>query len=191
MCGLSLSAFNALRAVIPTIHVGTRVLFREDDVRDWLRVRAGLPSQKSRRSSRKPRLRQRVPGATFSVRLWHADKERELSTQTADRAEAQAFADRLFARVNAPPSADDPGVYALRAGPHIKIGRSDVSIKQRIGQLQTGQALKLELLGVLSSDPEDENKYHEVFAPFRERGEWFRASPMLLAVIKRIVEFGE
>jgi hypothetical protein len=67
------------------------------------------------------------------------------------------------------------GVYAIRgASGYIKIGRADKNIATRMAGLQTSQPETLELVAVLSFDPNDERKFHEMFKRCRRRGEWFK-----------------
>jgi hypothetical protein len=56
----------------------------------------------------------------------------------------------------------------------IKIGRAS-EVKRRVGQLQTGNPSKLELLGwlVTENDAKAELMLHESFIEERIRGEWF------------------
>lgn len=67
-------------------------------------------------------------------------------------------------------------VYFVREGSHgpIKIGYAS-QVSRRVGQLQTGNATALELLGwlVAESDTELERSLHETYSASRMRGEWF------------------
>ena len=67
-------------------------------------------------------------------------------------------------------------VYFVRQGSTgpIKIGRA-VELRRRIGQLQTGNPVSLELLGWLTTgnDTTTEQALHKHYADSRERGEWF------------------
>lgn len=85
---------------------------------------------------------------------------------------------------------DRPGVCAFRAGDHFKIGRSFVSIRRRLSSLQTGQAHQLELLGIVSGDPEDEARVHRALAEFHVRGEWFMATEPALAALGALIANG-
>lgn len=80
-----------------------------------------------------------------------------------------------------PPST--PGVYAVTGWPGwIKIGRAN-NIASRVRSLQTGHHSRVRLIGVLSRDPMEEHAIHAKWAHLRERGEWFRETPELLAFI--------
>ncbi len=83
-----------------------------------------------------------------------------------------------------------PGVYALRAGEHFKIGKATRALGDRVRSLQTGQAHKLEFLGVVSRNPDDEKIVHQALAEFHVRGEWFAATPKALAVLAELMESG-
>lgn len=74
-----------------------------------------------------------------------------------------------------PPSAMDGFVYFLQSGPAgpIKIGWSQ-DVARRIEELQTANALRLELLGTLPGRMEDEAALHTRFAHLRMEGEWFQ-----------------
>lgn len=73
-------------------------------------------------------------------------------------------------------------VYFARAGARIKIGWSR-QVATRLAQLQTGNAAPIELLGVLPGARSRERELHERFADARVSGEWFEATPELLAYI--------
>jgi hypothetical protein len=63
----------------------------------------------------------------------------------------------------------------------IKIGYTAASPEQRMKELQTGTPGKLTLLLSIEGDLDDEKSYHRKFSGLRERGEWFRPEPELLA----------
>lgn len=67
----------------------------------------------------------------------------------------------------------------------VKIGYS-AKPAERIASLQSASAARLKLLGVCPGTREDESNLHARFADCRIRGEWFRASPELLAVVKTL-----
>lgn len=74
-------------------------------------------------------------------------------------------------------------VYFIRAGQAIKIGVSG-NVRDRLSALQIGHPDKLELMGSIAGTVVTEAAIHTAFAPDRLRGEWFRASPGLVAFIK-------
>jgi hypothetical protein len=73
-------------------------------------------------------------------------------------------------------------VYFARSGDRIKIGWSR-QVATRLAQLQTGNAAPIELLGVVPGGRSAERELHSRFAADRVSGEWFEASPELLAHI--------
>lgn len=65
----------------------------------------------------------------------------------------------------------------------IKIGYTAGSAETRLGQLQTGNPSGLVLLLEMEGSQKDEAHFHWFFASLRERGEWFRPGPKLMAFI--------
>jgi hypothetical protein len=78
-------------------------------------------------------------------------------------------------------------VYFIQAGGRggpIKIGRAR-DVFQRLNQLQTGSPEELEILAVLAGAAVDLEKHlHQRFANSHLRGEWFKPSRELLALIE-------
>lgn len=74
-------------------------------------------------------------------------------------------------------------IYFIRAGEFIKIGRA-VNWRARISQMQTGSPYTIQPLLVFPDDCALERKLHTRFRHDRFRGEWFHASPAILAYIK-------
>jgi hypothetical protein len=72
-----------------------------------------------------------------------------------------------------------------RDGP-IKIGFSQESPESRLASLQTGNPVKLRLLGYVEGDVPEEKAYHTKFKKERLMGEWFKASERLVSEIKRL-----
>lgn len=66
----------------------------------------------------------------------------------------------------------------------VKIGVSD-DMRRRFVSLCTASSVPLVLLGgvVTHSADELERELHEIFAPWRQHGEWFEAQPELLGMI--------
>lgn len=64
-------------------------------------------------------------------------------------------------------------IYFIRAKKFLKIGYSKDPIK-RISELQTGNPVKLKLIGVLPGTYETEKMIHRVLSKFRVEGEWFK-----------------
>lgn len=73
--------------------------------------------------------------------------------------------------------------YFVRDEDRIKIGFT-IHPTKRMSSLQTGNYRELETLLVAPSYMAEEIETHQRFAHLRERGEWFRAEPDLLAFIE-------
>ncbi len=78
-----------------------------------------------------------------------------------------------------------PGVYFVRVGDLLKIGKAD-NVRKRLSGLQTGSPLKLELLAVAPGGLPEEVYFHESFAAHRRRGEWFELCPPIIREIVRL-----
>ena len=63
-------------------------------------------------------------------------------------------------------------VYFLRSGSHMKIGFSS-DVKARVTKLQTGNPERISFIGARPGSPDDEARIHDVFAEYRDTGEWF------------------
>lgn len=132
----------------------------------------------------------------------NAGRERQISTRQTDEVSAELEAVnivaqyrtqlryakprrlfRVIGKVGIRPWPDVPGVYAVAgiAG-FVKIGRAK-SIARRLINIQSDCPVEVQLLAVLSTDPNDEERFHEMFAFERVRGEWFRASDRLLSYL--------
>lgn len=76
------------------------------------------------------------------------------------------------------------GVYAIRAGDAVKIGRAN-DIAARRSELQTGNPQTLEVLAVLSKRPDHERIWHDKFSHLRlPNGEWFRLCEQIAVHIR-------
>ncbi len=64
-------------------------------------------------------------------------------------------------------------VYLISANNHLKIGVS-TNVRKRIGQLRTGAATPILLVGQIEGGVEEERRFHGRFARYRAHGEWFR-----------------
>lgn len=66
-------------------------------------------------------------------------------------------------------------IYFIRAGRlYVKIGYCLAFPHGRMAQLQTGNPLELELIGLVEGSRKDEAEWHRRFRHLRVRGEWFR-----------------
>lgn len=68
-------------------------------------------------------------------------------------------------------------------GEPIKIGYTSQSVDKRLASMQTGVPVKLTVLGEMDGTMTDEQALHARFDADRVRGEWFRPSAELLALI--------
>lgn len=68
----------------------------------------------------------------------------------------------------------------------VKIGWTKGCPKRRVQSLQTGSPKKLRLLGTIPAESvEDEKRLHIQFADLRVKGEWFRRSRRIMALVPR------
>lgn len=158
------------------------MLFLESEVAEAALKKLGQPAMS------RPSLRLR--GGTWYARYRFNGKQREISFGTVDEFEARVSAAALHHRLSNLLHVDGPGVYLIRVGDAIKIGRASRSIHQRVSSFKTANADDVELLAVLSTNPDDEDFYHRGMGAFRLRGEWFDASPEALALLARLLERG-
>lgn len=78
-------------------------------------------------------------------------------------------------------------VYFIKSGSQIKIGIA-VDPVRRMASLQTAQAKRLRLLGTCAGGREKERELHDQFKDARMRGEWFKATPGLMARIAELID---
>jgi hypothetical protein len=84
-------------------------------------------------------------------------------------------------------NANERVVYFVQSAANgkIKIGKTTGNPAGRMYGLRCGSADELNLLGVIRDAPEAlEKDLHRRFAASRERGEWFRPSPDLIAYVE-------
>ena len=74
------------------------------------------------------------------------------------------------------------GVYFVRCGELIKIGTS-TDVHQRVASIRTMTPLPVELVAIAAGSRAEESVLHARFAHLRQHGEWFTATPELLAYI--------
>lgn len=89
------------------------------------------------------------------------------------------------------PAAPGMGVYVVRAGPFVKVGRSD-DVRLRIADIQTHCPYECEPVGFIPTvsrqDAADTEYFlHHELARWRTHGEWFRAEPELEAYFKDLL----
>lgn len=69
-------------------------------------------------------------------------------------------------------------VYALRAGPHVKIGTTQGPIAARMRELSTGCPYPIVCVGWQVGGPSLEKALHRYYAAYRTHGEWFEYEPI-------------
>jgi hypothetical protein len=77
-------------------------------------------------------------------------------------------------------------VYFVRGGDAVKIGRTG-NLAARLKALATASAVPLEVLAALPGGRDLEVQLHRRWQHLRLKGEWFRATPDLLADIRERV----
>lgn len=71
-------------------------------------------------------------------------------------------------------------------GSLVKIGYTAGCPKRRVQSLQTGSPVKIRLAGTIPAEsPELEKQIHQQFAAQRVKGEWFRRSKELMAMLPK------
>ena len=76
-------------------------------------------------------------------------------------------------------------LYFIRCGDAIKIGITS-NIKARMRDLAVANARALRVLALIEAGRYEEIAVHQRFAALRISGEWFRASPELLAFVQEM-----
>jgi hypothetical protein len=74
-------------------------------------------------------------------------------------------------------------IYFVAQRDAVKIGFS-VYPDKRIGNIQTANSEPLEVLGYYRGEQEEEKRLHVQFAHLKIKGEWFRATPELMSLVK-------
>jgi hypothetical protein len=76
-------------------------------------------------------------------------------------------------------------IYFIRSGDFVKIGHCVRDPIRRLGKLQVGNPMTLELIAMADGDREEERNWHARFRTLHVRGEWFRLDEPLRKAIKR------
>ncbi len=63
-------------------------------------------------------------------------------------------------------------IYFIKQGEYVKIGFTN-RFKTRLNQLQVSSPIKLEVLGIIDGDKNDEQRLHNKFKHIASNGEWF------------------
>lgn len=77
-------------------------------------------------------------------------------------------------------------VYALLAGPFVKIGYTDKTIAGRMRELSTGCPYHLSCIGYAEGGMELEGELHREFGEWRVQGEWFKVDPIHANLLARL-----
>lgn len=122
-------------------------------------------------------------GTTIVVPNFIEAQEAKKSDQARQQEHRLKRRDQVRAGLD--PSSKSTVVYFIQGedGGPIKIGRTDDLAKRIVG-LETSRPDRLVTLGTFPGTLRDESEIHQRFADIRERGEWFQATPELLAFIK-------
>lgn len=86
------------------------------------------------------------------------------------------------------PNQRETVIYFIQSehGGPVKIGRAD-DLAKRLQGLGTGRPDTLVLLGAVAGTVEDERRVHAALNVYREKGEWFSPSPMVMACARAAV----
>lgn len=82
-------------------------------------------------------------------------------------------------------------VYFIQAGEHgpVKIGRTSYEPASRLSSLQTGNAIKLTIIGTCDESEEySEKDLHRLLSMDRIRGEWFFATDQLYDYVRMLCD---
>lgn len=80
-------------------------------------------------------------------------------------------------------------VYFVECRGQIKIGFTTRDVRERIKEFETGNPDECKLLGAIAvPEGRDDRYFHQQFAMFRRRGEWFDKVPALMAAIDRLLQ---
>lgn len=85
-----------------------------------------------------------------------------------------------------PSAPKDEIVYFLRAGDFVKIGKATGAATSRVSQLKTGCPFPIEVVATIPGGYAKEGALHRRFASIRAHGEWFHATPELLAYVAEV-----
>ena len=76
-------------------------------------------------------------------------------------------------------------IYFIKHTDYVKIGYTD-RIKLRLSTLQVSCPVKLEVLGLIEGNREDERNYHKMFKPASSSGEWFEYNTELQIFVESL-----
>ena len=190
VCGVSEDAFvKTYEPAAGSIRIGRCVRFRPEDVR---LAKEAVPLARAlvRKDPPQPKFRRRSESGIWYVRFARRGRTHEYSTGEVDIEKARVVGLGIWFRAHQELTEEGPGVYVVRSGASMKVGRSTRAIRLRVNELQIAQPEPLELLAILSANPDDEKAAHARLAPFHERGEWYRVTAESLRIVLRMVTHG-
>lgn len=95
----------------------------------------------------------------------------------------------LDAEHQQPASEPEGYVYFVTCGPFVKIGFS-LDVKHRIAGIQSSNPRRVDLVAVIRGTPKIEGDFHDKFAIYRRRGEWFEYAEEIAAEVRSIIASG-
>jgi hypothetical protein len=97
--------------------------------------------------------------------------------------------DAEVARLNALTPSNSSFVYFIKSNDFVKIGIAGNPVA-RLGDLQVGSPVALELLGVIPGNRSIEQSIHQMLSHYRVRGEWFQWASPVQQSVERILSNG-
>ena len=79
--------------------------------------------------------------------------------------------------------AEPPFIYFVSTAGHLKVGMSSYDVRKRLKALQTSCPTELTVEVIMTGGRAWEREWHELFAPLRSSGEWFRLTKELRDVV--------
>ncbi len=115
----------------------------------------------------------------------------EATKSPAQRQHESRVNRRDLMRAGLDPDQRQAVIYFIQSehGGPVKIGRADDLAKRLVG-LQTSRPDKLVVLAAAPGTIAQEKELHRHFAEIREKGEWFTASPNLMALVRDVAARG-
>ncbi len=174
----------------------TKLAWMYDRSRDWAaRVLSDWEQEQLRGGPVRVFRTGRVLATTMAVVHRNLPAGKELSLYGIDESTKQRRTRLKLAPAPAPalvgeeawPAAS--GVYFVRAGDFVKVGRAD-NVRTRLTSIQCHQPVDIVLLAVHLGHGDEEADYHALFARFHVRGEWFRWCDEIASVVEAVREGG-
>lgn len=74
-------------------------------------------------------------------------------------------------------------IYVIQAGDAVKIGYSASNVEARLGAVQTSSPHRCEIVALMGGNRADERRLHNRFRGSHLRGEWFRLTDDIKALV--------